>query len=84
VLPRRINAEIPGDLQNVCMKALEKAPAARYNSAYEMAADLERFLAGDAVLAAPAAYARLMTGKIAQHLRELDGWKQDQILSDSE
>jgi hypothetical protein len=25
-----------------------------------------------------------MTGKIAQHLRELDGWKQDQILSDSE
>jgi hypothetical protein len=78
------NAEIPGDLQNVCMKALEKAPAARYNSAYEMAADLERFLAGDAVLAAPAAYARLMTGKIAQHLRELDGWKQDQILSDSE
>ena len=49
-----------------------------------MAADLERFLAGDAVLAAPAAYARLMTGKIAQHLRELDGWKQDRILSDSE
>jgi serine/threonine-protein kinase len=84
VLPRRINAEVPGDLQNVCMKALEKAPAGRYNSAYEMAADLERFLAGDAVLAAPAAYARLMTGKIAQHLRELDGWKRDQILSDSE
>ena len=84
LLPRRINAAIPGDLQNVCMKALEKAPAARYNSAYEMAADLERFLAGDAVLAAPAAYARLMTGKVAQHLRELEGWKQDQILSDSE
>jgi hypothetical protein len=84
VLPRRINAGIPGDLQNVCMKALEKSPAARYNSAFEMAADLERFLAGDAVLAAPAAYARLMTGKIAQHLRELDGWKQDRILSDSE
>ena len=49
-----------------------------------MAADLERFLAGEAVLAAPASYARLMTGKIAQHLRELDGWKQDRILSDSE
>ncbi|MGD0364180.1 MAG: serine/threonine-protein kinase, partial [Bryobacteraceae bacterium] len=84
VLPRRIDAGIPGDLQNVCMKALEKSPAARYNSAYEMAADLERFLAGDAVLAAPAAYARLMTGKVAQHLSELAGWKQDQILSDSE
>lgn len=84
VLPRRIGSEIPGDLQNICMKALEKAPADRYGSAYEMAADLERFLAGEAVLAAPASYARLMTGKIAQHLRELEGWQRDRILSDSE
>ncbi|HLY15583.1 MAG TPA: serine/threonine-protein kinase [Bryobacteraceae bacterium] len=84
VLPRRIGAGIPGDLQNICMKALEKSPADRYASAGEMAADLERFLAGEAVLAAPASYARLMTGKIAQHLRELDGWRRDRILSDSE
>jgi serine/threonine protein kinase len=84
VLPRRIDAHIPGDLQNICMKALEKEPASRYHSAYEMAADLERFLAGEAVLAAPTSYARLMTGKIEQHLRDLEGWKQDRILSDSE
>lgn len=84
VLPRRINPEVPGDLQNVCMKALEKEPANRYHSAHEMAADLERFLAGEPVLAAPASYARLMTGKIEQHLRELQGWRQDQILSESE
>src|ERR1043166_1159683 len=37
VLPRRINAAIPGDLQDVCMKALEKKPAERYASAREMA-----------------------------------------------
>ena len=84
VLPRRIGAEIPGDLQNICMKALEKAPADRYGSAQEMAADLERFLAGETVLAAPASYARMMTGKIGQHLRELEGWKRDRILSDAE
>ena len=84
VLPRRLGRDIPGDLQNICMKALEKAPADRYGSAAEMAADLERFLAGEAVLAAPASYARLITGKIAQHLRELDGWRQDRILSDAE
>ncbi|HTQ55697.1 MAG TPA: serine/threonine-protein kinase [Bryobacteraceae bacterium] len=84
VLPRRIGAEIPGELQNICMKALEKSPADRYATAQEMAADLERFLAGEAVLAAPASYARMMTGKIAQHVRDLDGWKQDRILSDSE
>jgi len=84
VLPRRINPTIPGDLQNVCLKALEKNPADRYGSAREMANDLERFLAGEPVLAAPKAYARLMSGKIEQHLRELRGWAQDHLLSESE
>jgi len=84
ILPRRLGTDIPGDLQNICMKALEKTPADRYATANEMAADLERFLAGEAVLAAPACYARLMTGKIAQHLRELDGWNRDRIITDSE
>ncbi|MFN7998589.1 MAG: serine/threonine-protein kinase [Bryobacteraceae bacterium] len=84
LLPRRIGAEVPGDLQNICMKALEKSPPDRYGSALEMAADLERFLAGEAVLAAPASYARMITGRIEQHIRDLEGWKQDHIVSDSE
>jgi len=84
VLPRRINATIPGSLQNICLKALEKDPADRYGSAREMAADLERYLAGEPVIAAPVSYARLMAGKIEQHLRELDGWKNDRILSAEE
>ncbi|HEY2930894.1 MAG TPA: serine/threonine-protein kinase [Acidobacteriota bacterium] len=84
ILPRRINPSIPGDLQNVCLKALEKNPDDRYASAREMAEDLKRFLAGESVLAVPASYSRLMTGKIEQHLRELNAWRQDQILSDSE
>lgn len=83
-LPRRINAEIPGDLQNVCMKALEKDPANRYASAREMADDLERFLEGEKVLAAPTVYASLMAGKIEQHVRELEGWRKDHILSEPE
>jgi hypothetical protein len=83
-LPRRIDSTIPGDLQNVCMKALEKSPAHRYATAREMANDLERFLAGEPVLAAPTSYSRLMVGKIDQHLRELAGWKQDNILSEHE
>jgi hypothetical protein len=84
VLPRRIGAEIPGSLQNICLKALEKSPANRYGSAHEMASDLERYLAGEPVLAAPTSYARMITGKIEQHLRELEGWKQDKIVSDAE
>ncbi len=84
VLPRRINPALPGELQNICLKALEKNPADRYASARELAGDLERFLAGELVLAAPTSYSRLMTGKIEQHLRELNGWRQDQILSEYE
>jgi predicted Ser/Thr protein kinase len=84
ILPRRLNGNIPGELQNICMLALEKQPADRYATAREMADDLERFLVDEPVLAAPSSYARRMAGKINQHLRELEGWRQDHILSDYE
>ncbi|HKF21219.1 MAG TPA: serine/threonine-protein kinase [Candidatus Angelobacter sp.] len=84
VLPRRIEESVPGDLQNICLKALEKDPKDRYASAREMAADLERFLADEPVSALPTAYARLISGKIEQHVRELRSWTQDHLLSDLE
>ncbi|MFI5369449.1 MAG: serine/threonine-protein kinase, partial [Spirochaetia bacterium] len=84
VLPRRLNAAVPGELQNICMLALEKRPSDRYATAREMADDLERFLVDEPVLAAPGSYVRRMAGKIDQHLRELEGWRQDHILSDYE
>ena len=84
VLPRRINTAIPGELQNICLKCLEKRPEDRYGSARELADDLERYLAGEPVLASPSNYSRLMSGKIEQHLRELGGWRQDRILSEYE
>ncbi len=84
ILPRRVNPDLPGDLQNICLKALEKNPADRYASARELAEDVKRFLAGEKVLAAPTTYSHLMSGKVEQHLRELDGWRQDEILSDPE
>ncbi len=83
-LPRRRDSRIPKDLQNICLKALEKDPAHRYVSAREMAGDLRRFVAGESVLAAPAAYARLIAGKVEQHLRDLESWRHDQIVSDAE
>ncbi len=84
VLPRRINSAIPGDLQNICLKCLEKRPEDRYGSARELADDLERHLAGEPVLATPTNYSRLMAGKLEQHLRELSGWREDRILSEYE
>lgn len=82
--PRRINTAIPGELQNICLKALEKDPAQRYQSAREMADDLARLLAGEPVLALPSSYARMIAGKVEQHVRELGGWRQDGILSEQE
>ena len=81
VLPRRLNTSVPGELQNVCLKALEKKPGDRYQTAREMADDLARFLAGEPVHASPTSYSRIMAGKIETHLRDLEAWRQDHILS---
>ncbi len=44
VPPRTVDGLIPRDLETIVLKALAKAPADRFNSAGEMAADLRRFL----------------------------------------
>src|SRR5262249_22211965 len=51
--PRRVNERIPRDLETVCLKAMAKAPARRYQTAAEFAADLRRFLAGEPIKARP-------------------------------
>jgi serine/threonine-protein kinase len=56
VLPRRLNISLPRALQNTCLKALEKNPRDRYDSAREMANDIARYLAGEEVLALPTSY----------------------------
>ena len=53
-LLRRVNRLVPRDLETVCLTALEKDPGRRYQSAYEFAADLRRFLEFRPVLARPA------------------------------
>jgi serine/threonine protein kinase len=83
-LPRRLNTALPRALQNISLKALEKNPHDRYGSAREMAQDIERYLAGEEVLALPKSYSRLIAGQIEGHLRELAGWNSDQVISDSE
>lgn len=51
--PRSIRATVPRDLEIICMKALERDPAARYSSVAEFRDDLQRFLAGRAISARP-------------------------------
>nr|WP_225937477.1 serine/threonine-protein kinase [Myxococcus sp. RHSTA-1-4] len=49
--PRSLDADIPEDLEAIVLKCLEKERPARYDSARALAEDLERFLAGEPVLA---------------------------------
>jgi tRNA A-37 threonylcarbamoyl transferase component Bud32 len=49
--PRELDPRIDRGLQAVCLRCLEKDPSHRYPSARELAADLDRYLAGEPPLA---------------------------------
>src|SRR5262249_48646021 len=77
--PTHLQPGIPGGLEAVCLKCLEKDPAHRYASAGELATELRRFLAGERIVAAadvrpgPPRVAELGTGVVTV-VPEKYGW----------
>jgi formylglycine-generating enzyme required for sulfatase activity len=48
-----LNRELRGDIETIILKALEKEPSRRYQSAAELAADMRRFLSEEPIRARP-------------------------------
>lgn len=58
--PSAVNKTLKGDIETIVLKAMEKDRHRRYQSAVELSADINRYLAGEAILARPPSVAYKM------------------------
>jgi len=73
-LPVEISPDVPEPLQAIALKAMEREPAVRYQSALDMAQDLHRFLDGKPVLARPTLYQSALSRRLHPHLEQIREW----------
>ena len=69
--PQKINRKIHRDVETICLKAIEKVPDRRYQSASEMTADIDRFLSGEPIEAKPASMVYYAGRRLRKHWKAL-------------
>jgi serine/threonine-protein kinase len=76
VPPHDLNRTVDRELELICLKCLQKPPGLRYPTAAALAADLEAYVAGEAVSASPSSFrfflARLF--RETHHADVLENW----------
>jgi len=82
--PAAFDSAVADGLQRICLKALEKDPAERYQTAQEMAADLDRFLRGEVIHTRPTAYDNLLFHRVQQHVEQIKEWSARRLLNAEE
>jgi len=65
--PRRSNREVPHDLCTIILRCLEKSPHDRYERMEDLAADIERFLSGERIVARPKGVMAVAMESVRRH-----------------
>lgn len=65
--PRKLNAEIPSEVETIILKAMDKQRERRYQTAQEFADDLRRYLSGEPIRARRPSVTYRLRKKIAKH-----------------
>ena len=73
-LPVEIDPSAPPALQAIALKAMERRPGDRYQTAAELALDLQRYLDGRPVSARPTQYATTLGAKVRPHVEQIAEW----------
>jgi serine/threonine protein kinase len=80
-LPQEINPKVPAGLQAICLKALEREPELRYQTAGEMLCDVERYFSGETVVAKPSQLTGRFVSQVDHQVEEVHAWRKQELVT---
>ena len=80
-LPQKLNPKVPAGLQAICLKSLERDPELRYQTASELLADLDRYLAGESVAARPSLLTDKFLTQVDEQVEEVRAWRRQELVT---